>query len=295
MKVGIKMTNDENKQPHSYMTDEEQSVGVKEQNLFLDNATLTIGKDLTVEDTLSCRNLKISGNIKLPCDAHINGDLKNVITDLQETVLDGDFVISGVSDSASTLPHLKNIADPKSARDAITFHYFSSISPQSYHCHSEFTNISVPGNSFVGGDVLVFKGVKGTAPITVFENKTPLASEVLEAENSRVLLKKPGIYQVAYQMLRRGGDHAGNDDPTLFLQLNLGNSDITLCTGDTRGHSVSDETTTSLYAIFSLPVQSDSVVNTPYIYVKTKIGISPGKSSLDVVWFPYGQSYEEVD
>lgn len=294
MKTGINMTY-KNSTPSQPSISDAKTVGVKEQNLFLDNATLTINNNLTVEDTLECRNFTLDQNLESSCDLYIRGDLGNVITDLKETVLDGDLVISCSADSSNNIPKFKNIGDPKSARDAITFNYFSLISPQAYHCYSEF-QAHTSGGGFAGGDKMHFKGNWKGQQITVTENSTPLLNDAMEVQDDRILLKKPGIYQVAYQVLRRGGDHqVGGDDATLFLNLNFGNSELTLCTGDTRGHDGNDETTTSLYAIFSLPSQTGSSASTPYIYVSTRLSLFAGKSSMNVIWFPYGQSYEEVD
>lgn len=260
---------------------DEKSTGVKEQNLFLDGATLRINKSLTVENTLECRNLSTPNNISSPCDIFINGDLQSKQTHLSETVLDGDFSITC---NANAIPVFQNVSDPKSQRDAITFNYFSNTSPQAYTCY----NKTFPSgqNKFTGALISLVNPDKE-------ESYTPNYQDVFEPKGDRILLKKPGIYQVSYQLLRGDGLHAGNDFSNVFLRLNTNNNTSILCTGDTRGHYESDQTTTSLYTIFSLPSIPETIPT--YISVYTEIWVTVVSSTISVIWFPFNQSYDEVD
>lgn len=270
-----------NLQTHSLS--DEKSTGVKEQNLFLDGATLQINENLTVENLLECRSLTALEGVSSSCDVFIQGDLQAKQTQLNETVLDGDFTISC---QANSIPVFQNISDPKSQRDAITFNYFSNTSPQAYTCFSEIYKDANQGK-FTSSIVDIRSASNNT------ENYTPKYAEIFDPQKDRMLLKKPGIYQVSYQLLRGEGSHDGNNFSNLFLRLTTNNNTSILCTGDTRGHHNTEATTTSLYAIFSLPSIPSSIPT--YISVYTSAYVMASYSTISVIWFPFNQSYDEVD
>lgn len=262
-----------------------EGTGVKDQNLWLNNATLNVEGDTTIDETLTGRDLNITGSkIQADVDLFVGGNVKGGRTSLGETVLKGDF---NIKCNQNQVPQLTNLSDPKSARDAITFDYYRERSTQAYNCTTHRN-----GAGLQGGSVLDLR--LNTSEDT--ESFTPMYRNRFywkDNDMKKLYLKSPGIYQVAFQVFRSGGYHAGNDDPTIFLRLYTSAYDYTnLCTGDTRGFSEGNTTNTSLYSIFSIPSIRGEL---PFIQVITKISIRIAYTMINVIWFPFSSSYTEED
>lgn len=263
----------------------DEGTGVKDQNLWLNNAALKVEGDATVEDTLTGRDLNVTGTkIQTDVDLSVGRDVKGKRTSLGETVLKGDFSIQC---EQGKVPQFTNLSDPLSARDAITFDYYRDRSAQAYNCATHRNGASVAGNTFFD---LRLNNSEDT------ESFTPMYRNRFywnDKETKKLYLKSPGIYQVAFQVFRSSGHHAGNDDPTIFLRLYTSAYEYTnLCTGDTRGFSSGTTTNTSLYSIFSIPSIGGQQ---PFIQVFTKIEVRVAYSMLNVIWFPFSSSYTEED
>ncbi|WP_082196789.1 hypothetical protein [Chlamydia suis] len=263
----------------------DEGTGVKDQNLWLNNAALKVEGDATVEDTLTGRDLNVTGTkIQTDVDLSVGRDVKGKRTSLGETVLKGDFSIQCVQ---GRVPQFTNLSDPLSARDAITFDYYRDRSAQAYNCATHRNGASVAGDTFFD---LRLNNSEDTESFTpMYRNRFYWNG----SETKKLYLKSPGIYQVAFQVFRSGGYHAGNDDPTIFLRLYTSTYEYTnLCTGDTRGFSSGNTTNTSLYSIFSIPSIGGQQ---PFIQVFTKIAVRVAYSMLNVIWFPFSSSYTEED
>ncbi|AHC16990.1 hypothetical protein [Chlamydia trachomatis] len=263
----------------------EEGTGVKDQNLWMRNATLKVEGDATIDDTLTSRDLKVTGpTIHTDLDLSVGGDVKGGRTVLGETVLEGDF---NIKCNQGQVPQFTNLSDPLSARDAITFDYYRDRSTQAYNCATHRNGALVDGNRFI--DLRLHNSEDSESYTPMYRNRFYWKDN----DQKKLYLKSPGIYQVAFQIFRSGGYHSGNDDPTIFLRLYTSAYEYTnLCTGDTRGFNPGNTTNTSLYSIFSIP----SIGNEhPFIQVFTKIHVNIAYSMINVIWFPFGSSYKEAD
>jgi hypothetical protein len=262
----------------------DEGTGVKDQNLWLNNATLKVEGDVTVEDKVTGRDVNVTGTkIQADVDLLVGRDVKGARTDLGETVLKGDF---SVKCEVGQVPEFTNLSDPTSARDAITFDYYRDRSTQAYNCVTGY-KVYVKGENFIDLHANNSRDVESFTPM--YRNRFYWNGN----DKQRLYLKSPGIYQVAFQILRNGGYHAGNDEPNLFLRLYTSEYEYTdLCTGDTRGFSAGHATNTSLYSIFSIPSVGEEL---PFVRVFTKIDITIARTMINVIWFPFGSTYTEED
>ncbi|WP_375793420.1 hypothetical protein O1W69_04810 [Chlamydia sp. 12-01] len=262
---------------------EADATGVKDQNLYLNNATLNIEGSLNVEDDFNADSLTVRTDVNSNCDFFVGGNLSGTDSfSLHETILNGDITVSS---SSQTLLPFNNVADPVSQRDAITFNYYRKSCVQAYTCF-----IDHHGTFNIYTDSLVpFK----TGTSKDFENYSQMYRNYFYVESQYIKIRTPGIYQVTFQITRMNGQHSGNDEVNLFLRLNSGGQYQNLCTADTRGHYKTDRTCTSLYAIFSITDVTSS--DLPSISVFTTGHINSMFSAVSVIWFPFASRFSEED
>ncbi|MEF9497121.1 hypothetical protein [Chlamydia sp. 04-14] len=264
-------------------TVETDATGVKDQNLYLNDATLNIEGSLNIEDEFNADSLTVQKDVNSNCDFFIGGNLSgNDSCSLKETILNGDITVSS---NSSTQPLFNNISDPVSQRDAITFNYYRKSCVQAYTCF-----IDHRGTSNIDKDSLVYFK---TGSSKDFENYTPMYRNYFYVDPQHIRIRTPGIYQVTFEVTRMNGQHSGNDEVNLFLRLNSGGEYQNLCTADTRGHYKTDRTCTSLYAIFSITDVSSS--NSPSVTVFTGGHINSMFSAVSVIWFPFPSRFSEED
>ncbi|BAE81256.1 conserved hypothetical protein [Chlamydia felis Fe/C-56] len=265
--------------------EEFDATGVKDQNLYMDNATLNIEGGLNIQDEFNADKLTVTNDVNSNCDFFIGGDLTGQSGfSLKETTLNGDITLSPNSNNSL---HLNNIADPVAPYDALTFNYYKKSCVQAYTCMidnrgfvSIRENSNLPLKSFSSKD---------------FENYTQLYRNYFNVDTQYIKIKAPGIYQVTFQTTRYSGQHSGNDEVNLFLRLSSGEQYENLCTADTRGRYPRDRTTISLYSIFSVANISTQENNQPKISVFSSAYMSILFSSISVIWFPFASRFSEED
>lgn len=185
--------------------------GVKDQNLFMDGATLSITGSSSIDDTLSVRNLTVTDSTTSTCDVEIGGDLLTENTDFHATTLSRGMDIISASEKSKT-PFLANISDPQSPRDAVTYAFYRRNSVQAYHSSVSYTNTY----DFLSGVVKLFAG-NGNNEV----NSTPRYSDYFTISEDRITPRKAGIYQITIQCTRFSGKHSGNDNATFFFILDV--------------------------------------------------------------------------
>ena len=257
--------------------------GVKDQNLFMDGATLSITGDVSIDDSLSTRNLTVTDSATSTCDVEILGDLSTESTDFYATTLSNGLDIISASEKNKT-PFLSNISDPKSPRDALTYAFYRRNSVQAYHSSVSYTSTY----DFQSGVVKLYAG-NGTHE----ENSTPRYSDYFTISEDRITPKKAGIYQITIQCTRFSGKHSGNDDATFFLYLMSPTNKSLLSSTDTRGLSNTDRTTKVLHAIFPVPELTRE--GDFYIQAMSTADMKIKYFSTNVIWFPFNMSFSEVD
>ncbi|EPP35090.1 hypothetical protein CP10139811_0150 [Chlamydia ibidis] len=260
----------------------EMTSGVKDQNFYLKNSTLEVSEDLIIGDLLKADNLTVTNDVTVNPDLFVGGNVSGGTTTLHNLTLNGDFSITSAANGA--ISEINNISDPQSPRDALTFGYYKKTSLQAYNCMLGYA----AQQWFAEKSDLTFKTFSSKDD----ETFTPLYQNCFTVESTRIILKRPGIYQVAYQVTRNWGGHYGDNLPSLYLRLNSMGSPTVLCSTDTRGQYAGDYTSVSLYAIFSLPI---TTTNNPYLTVNTTYEITRILSNISVIWFPFSNVYSEMD
>ncbi|AAP05267.1 hypothetical protein [Chlamydia caviae] len=266
---------------------EAEATGVKDQNLYLQNATLNIDGNLNIEDEFNADSLTVKQDVNSDCDFFIGGNLsgENGFS-LQETILNGDITVtSSVTSNSQTQPLFSNVSDPLSQRDALTFNYYKKHCVQAYTCFIDYR-----GRASLDANSLVYLKTNTSKD---FENYTPMYRNYFNVDTRYIQIRTPGIYQVSFELTRIGGQHSGNDEVNLFLRLNSGPQYQNLCIADTRGHYNTDRTSTSLYAIFSVTDVKSS--DLPTVSVYTGAHILCMFSSVSVIWFPFPTRFSEED
>ncbi|WP_051263305.1 hypothetical protein [Chlamydia pecorum] len=258
--------------------------GVKDQNLFMDGATLSITGSSSIDDTLSVRNLTVTDTTTSTCDVEIGGDLSTENTDFHATTLSRGMDIISASEKSKT-PFLANISDPQSPRDALTYAFYRRNSVQAYHSSVSYSDTY----QFLSGAVKLYGGGAGTNDV----NSTPRYSDYFTISEDRITPKKAGIYQVTVQCTRYQGKHSGNDNATFFLYLMSPTNKSLLSSTDTRGLSNTDRTTKVLHAIFPIPELTRE--GDFYIQVTSTADMQIKYFSTNVIWFPFNMSFSEVD
>lgn len=258
--------------------------GVKDQNLFMDGATLSITGSSSIDDTLSVRNLTVTDSTTSTCDVEIGGDLLTENTDFHATTLSRGMDIISASEKSKT-PFLANISDPQSPRDALTYAFYRRNSVQAYHSSVSYSDTY----QFLSGAVKLYEGGAGTNDV----NSTPRYADYFTISPDRITPKKAGIYQVTVQCTRYQGKHSGNDNATFFLYLMSPTNKSLLSSTDTRGLSNTDRTTKVLHAIFPIPEITRE--GDFYIQVTSTADMRIKYFSTNVIWFPFNMSFSEVD
>ncbi|AGE75108.1 hypothetical protein AO9_02740 [Chlamydia psittaci Mat116] len=255
------------------------ATGVKDQNLYLENATLNIQGNLDIEDNFDADTLTVTNDVNANCDFFAGSKLSGSNGfSLRDTVLNGDININ-----SSQSPSIGNISDPLSQRDALTFNYYRKSSVQAYTCRLDHHGIyDIPAHSVIDLQTGTSKDI---------ENYTLMYRNYFYVEGKDLVIKAPGIYQVTFEITRTGGQHSGNDEVNLFLRLDQGSQFQNLCTADTRGHYPTDRTCTALYAIFSISDTSSQ----PIVRVYTHAHIRSMFSTISVIWFPFASRFPEED
>ncbi|AFS25203.1 hypothetical protein [Chlamydia psittaci] len=255
------------------------ATGVKDQNLYLENAKLNINGNLNIEDDFNAATLTVTNDVNANCDVFAGSQLSGSNGfSLRNTVLNGN-----ISITSSNNPSVGNISDPLSQRDALTFNYYKKSSVQAYTCMLDHRGTyNIPANS-----ILDLKS--GTSKD--IENYTLMYRNYFYVEGKDLVIKTPGIYQVTFEITRIGGQHSGNDEVNLFLRLDQGSQFENLCTADTRGHYPTDRTSTALYAIFSI----SDISSQPIVRVYTNAHIESMFSTISVIWFPFASRFPEED
>ncbi|WP_139414403.1 hypothetical protein [Chlamydia abortus] len=255
------------------------ATGVKDQNLYLENATLNINGNLNIEDDFDAETLTVTNDVNANYDFFAGSELSGDDGfSLRETVLNGDISINSSQSSS-----IGNISDPLSQRDALTFNYYKKSSVQAYTCMLDHRGTyNIPAYS-----TLALKS--GTSKD--IENYTSMYRNYFYVEGKDLVIKTPGIYQVTFEITRMGGQHSGNDEVNLFLRLDQGSQFENLCTADTRGHYPTDRTSTALYAIFSV----SDISSQPTVRVYTHAHIRSMFSTISVIWFPFASRFPEED
>lgn len=258
--------------------------GVKDQNLFMDGATLSITGSSSIDDTLSVRNLTVTDTTTSTCDVEIGGNLSTENTDFHATTLSRGMDIISASEKSKT-PFLANISDPQSPRDALTYAFYRRNSVQAYHSSVSYSDTY----QFLSGAVKLYEGGAGTNDV----NSTPRYADYFTISPDRITPKKAGIYQVTVQCTRYQGKHSGNDNATFFLYLMSPTNKSLLSSTDTRGLSNTDRTTKVLHAIFPIPELTRE--GDFYIQVTSTADMRIKYFSTNVIWFPFNMSFSEVD
>ncbi|WP_201456925.1 hypothetical protein [Chlamydia sp. 17-3921] len=268
----------------NFPLDETKTSGVKDQNLFMDNATLSVKENVNIDNSLFIRNLAVTDTIISPCDVNIGGDLSTEKTDLHQTTISNGLNITSLTEKNQT-PVFENLSDPLSQRDALTYAYYRKFSVQAYQNSIEYQstyNINT-------GAVKLYGGSRAWRTYTSI---TPRCAQYFDVFDDRIIPKQAGIYQVTLQCTRWEGDHSGNDDANFLLFLISGSNRSLLSSTDTRGIWFSDRTTRVLHAIFPIPKLT---TNQFYIQAQTTKHLKIKFFSTNVIWFPFNTNFSEVD
>ncbi|SPN73404.1 hypothetical protein C10C_0226 [Chlamydia serpentis] len=266
-----------------------ENSGVKDQNLFMDQATLSVEGNATIENALVTRDLKVSDTTISPCEFVVGGNISAEKSEFNATTLSNGINIFSQTSSSRT-PVCNNISDPQSARDAITFNYYRKTGCQAANLYTYY-----PDGYYVDSGASVETNARSISNKTVYFNRTPNASNYIEIDPI-VKLKKEGIYQVTFQLTRWSGYHEGDNNPGLFLNFISRNSKVQLCTSDTRGGYQTDRVSVALTSIFPVTeVVPSPPYNYPWVNVETILWINLMSVSTCVIWFPFDFNFAEVD
>ncbi|ACZ33231.1 conserved hypothetical protein [Chlamydia pneumoniae LPCoLN] len=267
-----------------------ENSGVKDQNLFIDQATLSVERNVRIENNLETRDLKVLDTTTSPCEFIVKGNVSAEGSRLHATTLSDGFNIYSKTDVSQT-PVCNNISDPQSARDALTFSYYRKTGCQAANLYTYY-----PGSGYyVAPNTTIETHVAAISSKSVSRNTTPDFSRYADIEPI-VKLKQVGIYQVTMQLTRWSGQHDGDNSATLILNLVSGNSKTLLCTSDTRGGYSSDRTSVAVTATFSVTeIVSSSPYDYPWINLESTIWMNLMSLSTCVIWFPFPSNFVEVD
>ncbi|EPP36409.1 hypothetical protein BOKEGFJH_00321 [Chlamydia avium] len=265
---------------------DDAGTGIKDQNLYFEDATIDISGNLAIDDQFQARSLSVTDQVTTNCDLFVGGNVSgNNGMNLNETTLSGDMLIT--ANSQESAPLFNNIADPVSQRDAITYNYYQNKTLQTYTCCSKYYS----SKSFISSDTNIrFR----TEEAYNSESYTLLYRNYFDipSNGEYIKLKALGNYQVSYQIVRNKGAHNGNDESTIFLKLNRDNQESEiLCSGDTRGNNRWEQTGTPLFAMFSIT----DLTGNPNICVFTNKFIYPYTSTISIIWFPFPITFFEED
>ncbi|WP_192940653.1 hypothetical protein [Candidatus Chlamydia corallus] len=265
-----------------------ENSGVKDQNLFMDQGTLSVEGNATIENTLITRDLKVSDTITSPSEFIVGGNLLAESSQFNATTLSKGMNIYSQTSSSAT-PRCNNIRDPESPRDALTFNYYKKTGCEATNMYIYYANgyqvnqgQSIETNAWATGKDMAF-------------NSTPNASLCVDI-NPIIKFKKEGIYQVTIQLTRWSGYHGGPNTAGLFLNFISGSNKVLLCTSDTRGTSGGDYVSVALTATFAVTEIIPSPPHSyPWIDITSYDWINIMSLSTCVIWFPFSFNFSEVD
>ncbi|ACZ33234.1 conserved hypothetical protein [Chlamydia pneumoniae LPCoLN] len=269
-----------------------ENTGIKDQNLFLDQATLNVDGSVDVENFLETRDLKVADTITSPCEFTVGGALSAESSQFKATTLSRGLEITS-EDQNGRVPKFINVSDPQSPRDALTYNYYRNTGCQALNMYTFYDGLYSAQPTTVGKPI---EPVSQNPGPTTYH--TSASAKIYDAIGTTpyVEFKAPGIYQVTIQVLRDLGQHSGNDYPNLYLNLMIGNNKTLLCASDTRGYSGGHRTSVAVTGTFTLTeIVTTPPRDYPWLFLETTIGLNIKSMSTCIIWFPFQSNFAEVD
>nr|CRI41267.1 Uncharacterized protein BN1224_GiD_A_02680 [Chlamydia pneumoniae] len=266
-----------------------ENTGIKDQNLFLDQATLNVDGNVDIENFLETRDLKVADTITSPCEFTVGGGLSAESSQFKATTLSKGLEITS-EDQDGRVPKFTNVSDPQSPRDALTYNYYRNTGCQAlnlytYYSSSQPTTVGKPIETVCQNPNPETYRISSSAKIYDAVTRFPY-----------IQFKAPGIYQVTIQIRRESGQHSGLDNPNLYLNLMIGNNKTLLCASDTRGYSGGHRTSIAVTGTFTLTeIVATPPHDYPWLFLETTIGLDIKSMSTCVIWFPFQANFAEVD